>query len=614
MKLLASVAKVLLFALPVSGLPQAKQPVAPDFPEQIGAQPKGSERTMFPEVRAQHEMVGGGNNFVSNAGMRILHAGGNAVDAGVAAVLAAAITEEDHFSMGGEMPVLIKMKGLPVVVVSGVGTAPKNATIEFFKHRPLEPWETADLKPMIPAQGILATTTPGMFDGVMLALEKYGTMSFAQVVQPALELAEGFPTTEVFADTLARDEKMMTPWPSSVKYFFNVNGKLPTRGQIFHQPDLVKTLRAMMAEEEKAKKKGRIAGIDATREYFYRGPVAKEMGAYSQTHGGLVTYDDIAAFHAEIDTPRTTTFHGYEIVKPGFWTQGPVLLEMFNLLESYDLKAMGHNSPQYLHTLVEAAKLAFADRDMYYGDPKFSKIPEATLLGKDYAEARRKLIDAQHASMQSRPGKITGYNIPMPDGDVPKMDVKDTTCVDVVDKDGNVFSATPSGAWLPAVMGGTSGVAFGTRLQSLVTVPGHPNVIEAGKRPRVTLSPTLILKDGKPVMAISTPGADNQDQALLQVILNMIVFDMSPQEAVEVPRFQTDAFYSSFAMHNFIPGKLSLESRIPRSTADALSALGHKVTVAGPWSNASAPIVIRIGDNVLEGGADPRRNRFINGD
>jgi gamma-glutamyltranspeptidase/glutathione hydrolase len=287
---------------------------------------------------------------------------------------------------------------------------------------------------------------------------------------------------------------------------------------------------------------------------------------------------------------------------------------MFNLLESYDLKSMGHNSPEYLHTLVEAAKLAFADRDMYYGDPKFSKIPEQQLLSKDYAAERRKLIDARHASMKSQPGKIDGYNIPMPDGNVPKIDVKDTTCVDVVDKDGNVFSATPSGAWLPAVVGGKSGVFFGSRLQSLLTTPGHPNVIEAGKRPRVTLSPTLILKDGKPVIAISTPGADNQDQALLQVILNMIVFGMTPQEAVESPRFQTDAFYSSFAMHDYAPGKLSLEDRMPKSTGDALAALGHKVTMAGPWSNASAPIVIRIGDEVLEGGADPRRNRYINGD
>jgi gamma-glutamyltranspeptidase/glutathione hydrolase len=528
-------------------------------------------------------------------------------------VLAAAVTEEDHFSMGGEMPVLIKLHGKPAVAVSGVGVSPAKATIEFFKTRPLEPDETNDRKPPIPAHGILATTTPGMFDGAMLALEKFGTMSFSQVAAPAIELADGFPTTEVFADTLQVSAQGMLRWPLSVKYFFNVNGRLPLRGEIFHQPDLAKTLRAM-AEAEQTTMGDRIDQIEAVRDYFYRGPIAKEMGAFSESHGGLLTYDDMAKFHAEVDTPRSTTFHGYEILKPGFWSQGPVLLEMFNLLEGYDLKGMKHNSPEYLHVVMEAAKLAFADRDMYYGDPKFSKIPEETLLSKEYAAERRKLIDPTKASMESRPGSIPGYHIPMPDGKAANLDVKDTTCVDVVDRDGNVFSATPSGGWVPAVMAGNTGIAYGTRLQSILTIPGHPNVIQPGKRPRVTLSPTIILKDGKPFIAISTPGADNQDQALLQVILNMLVFDMSPQEAVEAPRFQTEAFYSSFGMHNYTPGKVNLESRIPKATTDKLSSLGHIVTVTGPWSNVSGPVVIKIGDGVLEGGADPRRNRFITGD
>lgn len=592
---------------------QTRSSAPPDFPEAAGATREASTKTMFPEVRALHEMVGGGNNFVVEAGRRMLRAGGNAVDAGVAATLAAAVTEEDHFSMGGEMPALIKMVGQPVQVVSGVGTAPAKATLEFFRNRPMESWESPGRKPPIPAQGILATTSPGMFDGVMLALEKFGTMSFAQVAAPAIEYADGFPTTEIFADTLRRDEAMLRLWPASVAYFFP-GGKLPVRGQIFRQPDLARTLRAMVSAEEKTHG-NRITRIDAVRDYFYRGPVAKKMGAFSEEHGGLITYSDIAAFHAEIDTPRSTTYRGYEIVKPGFWTQGPVLLEMFNLLEGYDLKSMKHNSPEYLHTLVEAAKLAFADRDVYYGDPHFSKIPEEELLSKTYAAERRKLIDPDHASLESRPGKIGDLKIPMPDGNVTKIEVPDTTCVDVVDRVGNVFSATPSGAWLPAVIAGDTGIAFGTRLQSMLTVPGHPNVVEAHKRPRVTLSPTLILKGGEPVYAVSTPGADNQDQALLQVILNMVEFDMTPQEAVEAPRFQTEAFYSSFAMHQFQPGKLSLESRIPKATADKLAAMGHIVTVAGPWSNASAPVVIKINsrEGILEGGADPRRGRFIDG-
>ena len=583
------------------------------FPEATAVQRAGgSAKTMFPEVRAMHEMVGGGNNFVVEAGMRILRTGGNAVDAGAAAVLAAAVTEEDHFSMGGEMPAIIKMKGQPPQVISGIGTTPAKATIEFFKNRPLEPWETADRKPVIPAQGILATTTPGMFDGVMLALEKFGTMTFAKVAEPAIELADGFPTTEVLADTLQRDDSMLKRWPSSVAFFYP-GGKLPTRGEIFRQPDLAKTLRELVTAEEKARG-DRVRRIDAVREYFYRGPVGKKMGAFSEANGGLVTSSDFAAFHAEIDAPRTTMYRGYEIVKPGFWTQGPVLLEMLNLLEGYNLKAMKHNSPEYLHVLVEAAKLAFADRDTYYGDPKFSKIPENELLSKEYAADRRKLIDPLHASLESRPGVIGDRRIPMPNGQIPKIEVNDTTCVDVMDRMGNAFSATPSGAWLPAVIAGDTGIAFGTRLQSLLTVSGHPNVLEGRKRPRVTLSPTLVLKDGNPIYAISTPGADNQDQALLQVILNMVEFEMTPQEAVEAPRFQTEAFYSSFAMHEFMPGQLNLEDRISKETAEKLASLGHKVRVTGPWSNASSPIVIKSSSGVLEGGADPRRSRFINGD
>jgi len=571
------------------------------------------EKTMFPEVRSMHDMVGGGNNFVVEAGLRLMDEGGNAVDAGVAATFAAAVTEEDHFSMGGEMPLLVKMSGKPVEVVSGVGTAPMKATTQFFKSRKPEPWETPERTPVIPSQGILATTSPGVVDGLLLALEKYGTKSFAQTVQPALDLADGFPTTEVLAQTLVRGEAMMRRWPTSINFFFTIDGRLPKAGQVFRQPQLAATLRGMV-EAEKRARGSRIKKIDAVRDYFYRGPVARKMGEFSEAHGGLLTYSDIASFHAEIDMPRSVSYRGYEIVKPGFWTQGPVLLEMLNLLESYDLKAMKYNSPEYLHTVVEAAKLAFADRDRFYGDPKFSKIPEEILLSKSYAAERRKLIDPAHASMESRPGDIPSAEpVTMPSGNMASLDVRDTTCVNVVDRAGNVYSATPSGAWLPALMAGDTGIAYGIRLQSLVTIPGHPNELKGGKRPRVTLSPTIILKDGRPIYALSTPGADNQDQALLQVILNLIEFDMTAQQAVEAPRFQTEHFYSSFAMHEFVPGRLNLEARIPKATADKLASLGHIVTVTGEWSNMSAPTVIKISNGVLEGGADPRRARFIFG-
>jgi gamma-glutamyltranspeptidase/glutathione hydrolase len=566
---------------------------------------------MFPAVRASHEMVGAGNSFEVEAGYRILQQGGNAVDAGVAAVLAAAVTEQDHFGMGGEIPIIIKMAGKPAMVISGVGTAPKLATPEFFNTRKPEVWEDPKRLAPIPEKGILCATVPGVFDGLMLALEKYGTMSFAQVVTPALERADGFPLPEIFSNYIRSNEAVLKLWPTS-SAFFMPGGKVPDRGSIFHEPVLAAMLRELVAVEKKARGKREVK-IVAVRNYFYKGSIAKRVGEFSEKNGGLIRYEDMAGFHAELDQPRTTTYRGYEIVKPGFWTQGPVMLEALNLLESYDLKAMGHNSPEYIHTVVEVAKLAFADRDRYYGDPKFSKIPEETLLSKSYATERRKLIDPDHASMESRPGSFGGP-APMPPQTItPTLGVQDTTCVNAVDRNGNVFSSTPSGGWLPSVIAGDTGIPFTSRLQTLLTISGHPNSLEAGKRPRVTLSPTMILKDGKPVYALSTPGGDNQDQALLQVVLNLIDFGMSPQEAVEAPRVQTEHFYASFAMHEFIPGKLNLEGRIAKPTAERLSALGHKVNIAGDWSNASAPTVIHIGDGLLEGGADPRRGRFIFG-
>jgi len=283
-----------------------------------------------------------------------------------------------------------------------------------------------------------------------------------------------------------------------------------------------------------------------------------------------------------------------------------------NILEGFDLKAMGHNSPEYLHTVIEAVKLAFADRDQYYGDPKFSKIPEEILLSKDYAAERRKLIDPKHASLDHRPGSF-GNRISLPTSTASAGTVNDTTCVNVVDKWGNAFSATPSGAWLPSVIAGDTGIPFSTRLQSFVMTAGHANQLQPGKRPRVTLSPTLVTKGGNLELIMSTPGGDNQDQALLQVLLNILDFGMMPQDAAEAPRFQTEHFYSSFGGHEFTPGRVNIEGRIPKATVDALTALGHRIALSGDWSNGSAPTVIQVRDGVLNGAADPRRARFIFG-
>lgn len=567
--------------------------------------------TMFPPVRGTREMVGAANNQEVEAGFRILQQGGNAVDAGVAATFAAAVTEQSRFGLGGEMPLIIKMSGKPPIVISGVGVAPEKATVDFYRNRPADPFEDPGSKPLVPAQGILAAITPGVVDGLLLALQDYGTMSFAQVIQPAIDNAEGFPIAEEFAGMLTSFKKYLDSWPAS-KAFFYPNGVPPQRGELVRMPSLANTLREMVAAEKKARGDRR-KKIQAVRDIFSKGAIAKKFAAYSEANGGLITYNDLAKFKAETDQPRTGTFRGYEVHKPGFWTQGPVMIEALNILEGYDLKKMGHNSPEYLHTVIEAVKLAFADRDRYYGDPKFSRIPEETLLSKDYAAARRKLIDPRHASMESRPGDLAGgagVTSTQPD---PAAPIHDTTCVNVVDSKGNAFNATPSGAWLPSVIAGETGIPFSTRLQSFVGTPGHANQLAPGKRPRVTLSPTMVTRGGEFFFEMSTPGGDNQDQALLQVLLNIIEFGMTPQEAVEAPRFQTEHFYASFAFHEFSPGKLNLEGRMPKATAEQLERLGHKVMVTGDWSNSSAPTVILKQGGVLHGGADPRRARFIFG-
>jgi gamma-glutamyltranspeptidase/glutathione hydrolase len=449
--------------------------------------------------------------------------------------------------------------------------------------------------------------------GLLVALEQYGTKSFAEVVAPAIEYAGGFPLGEEFANFLRRDRPVLELWPTSTEFFLPA-GKLTVAGEIFREPALAATLRSM-AEVERKTRGNREKKIRAVHDYFYGGAIAKEISAFSEANGGYLRYEDMRKFRADVEAPRSITYRGYEIYKPGFWSQGPVMLQALAILEGFDLRAMGHNSPEYLHTVVEAVKLAFADRDRHYGDPKFSKIPEETLLSEGYARERRASIDRAHASMEHRPGTLQNSSSSVRSGSDRELGivVQDTTCVNVVDRNGNFFSATPSGAWLPSVIAGKTGIPLSSRMQAFVLEAGHPNQLAPGKRPRVTLSPTLVLKDGQPVMAMSTPGGDNQDQAMLQVLLNMIEFGMPPQEAVEAPRFQTEHFYASFANHDFVPGKLNVENRVPADTIEKLRALGHVVQVSAPWSNSSAPTVIWLSNGVLHGGADPRRGRYIFG-
>ena len=582
--------------------------------------------TFRPVVRGKRGVVAGGQPLSVEAGLRIFQRAGNAVDAGVATVLAASVIEFSHFSFGGEVPILIKLKGQKVVVIEGMGQAPMKATREFFVNRASSdamPGAGARKTGLIPSTGPLSATVPAVLDACVTALDQFGTKTLAEVMEPAIQLADGFPIDELRVQYIKTRAPIFAQWEAAKRVFLP-GGEVPKVGDIFVQADLARTLREIVRAERLASRgtrNNRHAGLMAARDYFYRGPIARRIGDYMQANGGLIAADDFAKFAAKVGQPVETEYRGYQVFKAGFWTQGPAMIETLNMLEGFDLKKMGHNSPAYIHTLAEALKLALADRDRYYGDPNFVKIPTTELLSKEYAALRRPLIDERHASLAQQPGDPMNMKAVLASAvqtigrasALPEMErANDTTCVNVVDKDGNMFSATPSGAWLPAVVAGDTGVLMGQRLQSSLTDANSPNVVAPGKRPRITLTPTLVLKGGEPFMVLSTPGGDNQHQALLQVLLNIIEFGMNPQEAVEAPRFDTQHYVSSFDDHEFLPGSLNIESRVGLKAIQELSQKGHKVKVQGEWGTLSSPTVITYDPKtgVAAAGADPRRSRY----
>src|SRR5579883_1599386 len=584
------------------------------------AQRKEFEQPAMHAARGTHAAVAAGSEYATEAGMRMYYHGGNAVDAGVSAMFAASVSEFSHFGFGGEAPILIRTKSGKVVSIAGVGTMPKLATAEMFRERRPRPGEILTLDPgglkgIIPVAGIMPALVPGMVESGLVALRDYGTKSFNDVIQPAIELADGLAIDEMRSGTIARSRRFFDLWPDS-KRVFMPNGQVPMPGEIFHQPDLARTLRSMAAAEKKALASGasRAAAIDAVADFFYRGEIAHRIDAFMKENGGLLRYDDMAAFRLQPEEPVSTDYRNVKVYKPGFWSQGPAMIEALNILEGFDLRSLGYNSAEYIHKSVEALKLAYADRDAYYGDPKFNpNLPMETLISKSYAAERRKLI-GHTASLDFIPGTINGKTPRHPiEMDIARTHIddelmaSDTTCVDAIDKDGIVFSATPSGAWLPSVIAGDTGIALTERAQQFILVPGSPNELAGGKRPRVTLSPTIVTTEqGKPFLALSTPGGDNQEQSLIQLMLNVIEFHMNAQAANEAPRYQTRHLVSSFDNHAWNRGDLLLDERIPQSVATELAARGHKVSVHSKWSSGAAPVMIRVTpDGVIEAGADP---------
>jgi gamma-glutamyltranspeptidase/glutathione hydrolase len=583
------------------------------------AQRKEFEQPAMHAARGTHGAVAGGSEYATEAGMRVYFQGGNAVDAGVATMFAASVSEFSHFGMGGEAPILIRTKAGKVYSIAGVGTMPKLATAELFRERKPKAGEILTLEPggmkgIIPVAGIMPALVPGMVESGLVALREFGTKSFGEVAQTAIELADGMAIDEMRAGAIARSRRFFDLWPDSKKTFMP-DGQVPMPGEIFRQPNLARTLRSMVAAEKKVLAAGgsRTAGLDAVRDYFYRGDIAHRIDTFMKENDGLLRYEDMAAFKLQPEEPVSVDYRGYKVYKPAFWSQGPAMLQALNILEGFDLRSLGFNSAEYIHKVTEALKLAYADRDTYYGDPKFVSIPTATLLSKDYAAERRKLI-GQKASLDFIPGTINDKKGRHPiDMEIartkidPELMSSDTTCVDAIDKDGIVFSATPSGAWLPSVIAGDTGIPLTERAQSFLLVPGSPNELAGGKRPRVTLSPTLVTQQGgRPYLAFSTPGGDNQDQSLIQLFLDVVEFGMNAQAAVEAPRLQTRHLVSSFDNHAWVRGDLLLDERIPQNVMQDLAARGNRVGIRSRWASGAAPVMVRVlPDGVIEAGADP---------
>ncbi len=582
------------------------------------AQRKDFDIPTMHAARGTRGALATGSEYAEEAGMKIFFHGGNAVDAGVASMFAATVAEFSHLGLGGEAPILIRTKTGKIYAIAGVGPMPKLATAKFFMEHQPRPGEILTLDPgglrgIIPVAGILPALVPSTVEAGLVALRDFGTKSFSDDIEPAIELADGMAIDEQRSGAIARSRRFFDLWPDSKKTFLP-DGRVPLPGEIFHQPNLARTLRSMAAAEKKALASGasRAAAIDAVADYFYRGEIAHRIDAFMRANGGLLRYEDMAAFKLEPEEALSTEYHNYKVYKPGFYTQGPAMLETLNILEGYDLRSMGFNSTEYIHTVTEALKLAYADRDTYYGDPKFVKIPQETLLSKAYAAERRKEI-GHMASMDFLPGMINGKRGKHPtEMDIARTKIddalmaSDTTCVDAIDKDGVVFSATPSGAWLPAVVAGDTGIALSERAQQFILVPGSPNELAGGKRPRVTLSPTIVTEQGKPLLALSTPGGDNQEQSLIQLFFNVVEFGDNAQVAVEAPRFQTRHLVASFDNHAWNRGDLLLDERISPSVGAELAARGHKVGVRSKWASGAAPVMIRVTpDGVIEAGADP---------
>jgi gamma-glutamyltranspeptidase/glutathione hydrolase len=562
-----------------------------------------AQRTAKPPLHGAHWMAITGKPLAATAGAATFLKGGNAVDA-ACAMIAATSTMWDVLSWGGETQALVyNPKTKKVVGVNALGVAPTGATPDFYKSKNM---------PYPPEFGPLAAVTPGTPGGIMVMLAEWGRLSLAEVLEPAIRLADGYPIEAETANSIERNKERIKQWPYSKAVMLPHAGagrEAPEPGEIFRQADLAATLRKLVEEERKALEAGksRRDAIMAAYDRFYRGDIAKELVRGTQEQGGLITLEDLAKWKVHLEEPVMTTYKGIEVYKLNVWQQGPALLQALNILESFDLKAMGYNSARYLHTIYQAMSLAFADRDFYYGDPYFApEEPVRGLLSKEYARERAKLVNPERNDPAIAPGDpypfqgaqnpyldlLKDWNRRGPSGqfaqppqawaDLERGFYAGTTTVEAADAEGWVVSVTPSGGWVPAVIAGRTGVGLSQRMQSFVLDRAENpfNVLEPGKRPRVTLTPTLALKDGRPYLAFGVQGGDSQDQNLLQFFLNVVEFGMTPQEAAEAANINSFQMRSSFGAHDTQPGRMLVNESVPDWVRRELRRMGYELQFA----------------------------------
>jgi gamma-glutamyltranspeptidase/glutathione hydrolase len=557
-------------------------------------------------------MVAAGHYLAAQAAFQVLEAGGNAIDAGVCGGIALGVLQSEYVGFAGVAPMMIRPAATGrTITISGLGHWPKAASLETF-HR--------DHGGRIPP-GILRTLVPAAPDAWITALERWGTMRFGDVAAAAVRFAcDGFPMPVLTSQIIAAAEENYRRWPENEKIYLP-GGKPPQPGDLFVQSDLGRTIQYMIDQETGAKG-DRLAGLQAAREAFYTGDIAQTLVRYHSDNGGWLAAEDLAGFRVGIEAPLKVRFHDFEIYTCGPWCQGPLLAQTLRLLDGIDLAALGHNQPAYIHMIVEAFKLAYADRHAYVGDPKFVDVPIAGMLNDGYIEHRRELIDPHKAQPgMPEPGHPDGaawngaidLQATAPADEISQLD---TSYISVVDSEGSVFSGTPSdGSSAGPVIPGLGFVAS-TRGAQSSTDPSIPSVLAPGKRPRLTPNPAIAVREGHWIMPFGSPGNDVQPQAMAQVLLNLFTFGMTPQEAVEQPRFATFSYPRSSDPHSYSPGLMNLEGRFADDTAAQLRAMGHVVEIWPDWeykAGAVCAIVQNLKSGIIEGGSDPRRPTAVVG-